>query len=146
MGEGRKFQTRAASRTLKESIRHPDQMLMDIVEWGLIRKVSIFMFSLLKCSCLHPDQKYLNHIDHDPSNNVLENLEWTTASNNIWLSHKHGRKSNGEKRSKKVRARKVGETEWIIYNSGAEASRALGIHTCRISDMCHEALAQTNTN
>ena len=87
-----------------------------------------------------PDQTEVHHIDHNPSNNRLENLKWVTPSENVRLSHQHDqRKSSAEKRSKKVRARKVGDTEWTIYNSGMEASRALGIHSCRISDMCHEA-------
>ena len=86
-----------------------------------------------------PDQTQVNHIDHNPSNNVLDNLEWTTTSNNINLSYKHGRKSSAEKQSKKVRARKIGETGWTTYNSGQDASRALGIPSYEISKMCRKA-------
>ena len=85
-----------------------------------------------------PDQTQVNHIDHNRSNNLLENLAWATASENVGLSYKHGqRKSSAENRSKKVRARKVGDTEWTTYNSVIEASRELGVHPLAISDMCH---------
>lgn len=70
---------------------------------------------------------------------MLANLEWTTASNNVGLSYKHGRKSCAEKQSKKLRGRKVGDIEWTTYNSVNEASRALGINPRDISRMCHEA-------
>ena len=86
-----------------------------------------------------PDQTEVNHKDHNPSNNVLANLEWTTASNNVGLSYKHGRKSCAEKQSKKLRGRKVGDTEWKTYNSVNKASRALEINPCDISRMCRKA-------
>ena len=59
-----------------------------------------------------PGQTQVKHIDGNPSNNALSNFEWVTRSENVQHSHDHlERKSNAESQSKKVRARKVGNTE-----------------------------------
>lgn len=43
-----------------------------------------------------PKHKFVNHINHNPSDNCVENLEWTTHAENIKHAHqKDGRKFTG---------------------------------------------------
>ena len=43
----------------------------------------------------NPDKKpFINHIDNDPTNNNVENLEWCTHSENMIHAHKQGRLAN----------------------------------------------------
>jgi hypothetical protein len=41
------------------------------------------------------NKRYVNHIDNNPSNNLLENLEWVTQKENIQHSVKQGRFNQG---------------------------------------------------
>jgi hypothetical protein len=76
-----------------------------------------------------PAHKYVNHIDLNPSNNRLANLEWTTHALNMQHSFANNphRKSCAGKQSKPIRGRKDGEEEWVEYESLSHAARVLGI-------------------
>lgn len=64
----------------------------------------------------------VNHIDGDPSNNRVDNLEWCNRSQNIIHASKVLNKKMGTR--KKVLCIETGE----IFESGAEAARAKGLH------------------
>jgi hypothetical protein len=71
-----------------------------------------------------PDQTEVNHIDHDPSNNHFENLEWASRKENMVHARRNlNRKSNAEAKGLKVRVQKIGETTWTEYISVIEAAR-----------------------
>lgn len=64
----------------------------------------------------------VNHIDGDPSNNRVDNLEWCDRSQNITHASKVLNRKMGTR--KKVLCVETGE----IFESGAEAARAKGLH------------------
>lgn len=71
----------------------------------------------------------VNHIDGNPSNNKLENLEWMTQSENTQYSRRVLRTGNA---IQKVHIIKLnGEEEW--YNSVTEAAKGLGVAKGSIS-------------
>lgn len=74
------------------------------------------------------DKRYLqvNHIDGDPLNNKVENLEWVTQEENM----KHA-SLNGLIPTRKIIARKGNES--LIFNSLTEASNVLNIDIGSIS-------------
>ena len=99
----------------------------------LIHRLIAAAFNLSKTD----NQTEVNHKDGNPSNNRLENLEWTTRSQNVLHSYKTNlnRASSAARTSKPVLARSVGCEEWIHYPSQQDASRILGVqpssvHAC----------------
>ena len=55
---------------------------IDEESWSVLRTLSGFMSTLY-------DILQINHIDHDPWNYKLSNLEWCTAKANIKKAHEH---------------------------------------------------------
>jgi hypothetical protein len=84
------------------------------------------------------DQDTVDHIDNDPSNNLLDNLRWANRSEQIRHSYatNEARASNAPKRSKPVLGRALCTEEWTQYPSTAEAARALGLHSGSICACC----------
>ena len=73
------------------------------------------------------DQTTVDHKDNNPGNNHLSNLRWASPHEQVRHSYATNatRKSNATKRSKPVRGRRVGATEWTEYPSVREAAREL---------------------
>ena len=85
------------------------------------------------------DQTQVNHIDGNPSNNHVSNLEWSSCTENVSHSYSTNaqRRSNAPKRSKPILARKRGLLEWTSYPSASAAGRSLGLDCRHISHCCH---------
>ena len=84
------------------------------------------------------DQDTVDHIDGNPSNNRLDNLEWANMSEQIKHSYatNKNRGSSAPKRSKPVEGREVGAEAWVPYASSHEAARSLGLDPGSISACC----------
>ena len=100
-----------------------------------LHRVVIISFGVVPPSAAH---NQVNHIDHNRSNNQLDNLEWCTPAQNIQHSYANNpdRKSSAGKRSKPVRGKKDGEEEWVNYESASHAARELGLYQGSISESC----------
>ena len=77
------------------------------------------------------NHKEVNHIDGDPTNNRADNLAWVTPS-------EISQQSRAPNNSKPVLGRRHGsEEEWVEYESGNEAARALGVASGSVSSCCN---------
>ncbi len=73
------------------------------------------------------DKALVNHKNGNPKDNRLENLEWSTYSENI----SHGYQSNGRRAAHELKVIAVnddGETV-MSFRSGADAAKLLGVTT-----------------
>lgn len=89
----------------------------------------------------NPENKpTVNHIDGNPLNNNVDNLEWTTYSENQLHAVKLGLTKPGinyyPSNSRKVRAYNEETGEEIITNSATELSRKLGVARATVSTIC----------
>ena len=80
----------------------------------------------------------VHHLDGDPGNNCLENLEYVTQGQNTQYSYASlSRKCSGPARSKPVMFRPTLSTEWTACPSGRAAAHLLGISSSTVSRACH---------
>lgn len=74
----------------------------------------------------NPDNKtQVNHIDEDKTNNVVSNLEWVTAKENLNHGTRNMRASLSKQ--KKVKVIDIANGEYIVYNSLRDCLRKLDI-------------------
>ncbi len=72
----------------------------------------------------------INHIDGNPSNNTVENLEWCTTEENVTHAYKTGL----NKKSKKV-IQLRNNKKINTYHSIGEAARSRGVSRCAIANV-----------
>ena len=91
---------------------------------------------------IKPEGKdYINHIDNNPSNNHVNNLEWCTQSENIQYAYDNGNKIPPNQ--KKVSQYDMTGNLIQVWESMAEAARSLGLQQPNISKVCLGKRSQT---
>lgn len=96
-----------------------------------------------------PENMQVNHIDENPSNNFVENLNLMTPKQNSNWGTRNERVSkaqlNDPRKSKKVEQIDLATGEIIAtYPSAKEAARQLGIAQCNISRCCNGGFSWKN--
>jgi len=85
-------------RILKQEVLKGNYRRVSLSMEGKVKRVSVHRL-VLQAFTPNPENKpHVNHIDNDPSNNELSNLEWCTAKENIAHSHNQGRRNDTYKK------------------------------------------------
>ena len=103
-----------------------------------------FVHRLVKLSFHGPPPNKLawqvHHVDGNPSNNRLENLEYVTHQQNIRHSFDNpSRRCGGAKHSRPVTWRAIGSQSWIMCESGIQAAEQLGLSPSFVSRCCRKS-------
>ena len=102
---------------------------------------SFLVHRLVKLSFHGPPPNKLawqvHHVDGNPSNNRLDNLEYVTHQQNMMHSHENpSRRCGGAKRSKPVMWRARGSQSRTMCESAAHAAKQLGMSSGFVSWCC----------
>lgn len=138
---GRFRSTRGVVSTPKARVNGYIEVGINGKKYSLHRLIAV-AFKLPKTE----EQNQVNHKDGDPSNARLGNLEWVTRSENINHSYKTNanRASCAARKSKPVRARKIGAEEWQDFQNAHEAARLLGVDRGNIRKCLNGTYTQCN--
>lgn len=116
------------------------------------KKKKCFLIHRLVASAFIPNPNnypQINHIDENPKNNRLENLEWCTGEQNInlWLNN-HPERRREPRTRKKIYPNRVGRNKYPIlqmskegrlvksWGYAIEIKRELGFHPTSIWECC----------
>jgi len=122
-------------RALKPVQDQTKYMVVTLCENGKRRNYSIHRLLALVFIPNPENKSHVNHIDSDETNNNLDNLEWTTVSENSQHGYDYGRHTPpGEKEIVQFRADT--QIEVARFKSIHEAGRQTGIAWQNISKVC----------
>ena len=79
-------------RILKQEITKHNYRRVSLSKEGKVKRFSVHRLVLSTFTTNPQNKPQINHIDNDPSNNKLSNLEWCTAKENTAHSHNQGRR------------------------------------------------------
>ena len=116
-------------RILKQQLDHGGYLYVSLSVNGKQVKLKVHRI-VATCFIPNPnDYPEINHIDNDPTNNVVSNLEWCTHKQNIAYKEKFGVSAkDAAKASRKALIAVNPETaEVFLFESQNEAARQLGI-------------------
>ena len=107
-----------------------------------IQRQHYFVHRLVAAAFLGPppnaDAWQVNHIDRNPSNNSVSNLQYVTPAENMihsWRTNSH-RKPAVASKQKPVLWRVCGSESWSMCQSQKEVADKLGMHRSSVSDCC----------
>jgi hypothetical protein len=128
-------------RTIKGMIWKPKPSGRGYVKVTLLKnnkQKTFLLHQLIAKAFIDNPNKYeiINHIDFNPSNNVIGNLEWCTQSHNIMQSHLAGRLKFKPAKRITTDTGKLTMATLIPCLSRKEITEHYGVNIKYISDIC----------
>lgn len=132
------------SKVMKPWVINSGYQVIALVDRGISKRMLVHRLVALNFIGNPLNKPQVNHIDGDKLNNNVDNLEWTTSSENINHNKVLGRLDTHTARAKlnKVQTKAVNqldiETGKVIatYNTIREASKATGSQDGKITMVC----------
>ena len=128
---------------LRERILRPTSKYNHYLRISLCKDAKMMSYDIHRVIALHfipnPENKeYVNHIDGNKQNNSLENLEWSTPSENQLHAFRTGLKPNVSRVASEICKARVGDKHpcsiklidtktGVIYHSITEAAKKHGV-------------------
>lgn len=133
--DGKKYYVKG--RVLKQRPNNGGYMR---VQFGVSGKAISRLVHRIVASCFLPNPLNLpevNHIDNDPTNNVVSNLEWCTSEYNVAYREKYGTsaKEGAKVLRKPLLAVNLKTFEVLHFESQNEATRQLGIDRRKVNNV-----------
>lgn len=106
-----------------------------VVLWreGIFERCYVHRLVLEAFQPRHKDKNYVNHIDCNPANNGLKNLEWVTQSDNMKHASKLGRMNH----QVSTKRRKILRSDGKIFAGLVEAAKDVGCERQAIWNVCN---------
>ena len=130
----------SSMKWLKSKFDKTNREYIKLSKNGVLKDFSVHRLMALTYLNNPENKPQVNHIDGNPSNNILYNLEWVTQSENMkhaWdtgLRTKSIKQSNSVIKRNKENTKKVIDTSnGFIYNSLTEAAIKFNIPKYRLS-------------
>lgn len=128
-------------RILKGGKNKAGYLLVGLYKQGVLSRKSIHRL-VAEAFIPNPDNKpEVNHIDENKTNNVVSNLEWMTAKENINNGTRNER--SNITRSIPIIAISIKTGESTKFNSSKECARQLGLKSSNISAVLKGKQKQT---
>lgn len=125
-------------RVLKQQQNKDGYMYVHLQVNG--KQITLFVHRIV-LACFRPNPDNLpevNHINCDPTNNRLDNLEWCTHEYNIAYREKYGKACNHPVFAVNLKTGKV-----LRFESQSEAARQLGVNLGSLNDVLKGKRNQT---
>lgn len=121
-------------RILKQQLTHEYKRVAISLGHGNMKNV--FVHRLVAYAFLEniDNKKIVNHIDGNKTNNVLENLEWVTESENAIHAHKHN--LIGYQKKRPVRQFNLSGQWMMDFESATEAAKQCDCLQSKITSVC----------
>lgn len=121
-------------KVLKPCKRPNGYMCISLKKDGVLKTHSIHRLVALHFIPRIEGKNCINHLDANPKNNNVSNLEWCTQSENIQYAYDHGTKTPPHQRI-------IGQYDMDgnllkVWNSEAEIERKLHVHQANIYKVC----------
>ena len=126
---------------LKPRKQYNGYMTVNLAKNGTFQRVSIHRLVGYHYLEKPSGKDCINHLDGNPENNHVSNLEWCTQSENIQYAYDKGTKTPPHQ--KKVGQFDLDGNLIAVWISEAEASRSLGLHQSNIGKVCRGERNQT---
>jgi hypothetical protein len=123
---------------LKEKILKPRKITDGYLSVSLCKNNKVKQFSIHRLVATafisnSSNKPYINHIDCDPSNNNVDNLEWVTQKENLQYASKLKRMNNDKKIP--IIAINLTTKEETYFNSQTEAAEQLNLSVGNINNI-----------
>ena len=130
---GRVKSMRFNGRILTGSINHSGYMVVNLTKDGVTKHK--FIHRLVATAFIdNPENKpFINHIDSNPLNNVIDNLEWCTQAENVHHAMKKGRlvaplgEENGKSKLDKSRVLQIRKA-WEAHHNYSLVGRLFDVN------------------
>ena len=126
--------TKPKEKVLKQHVTWNDRIQVDLSKEG--KRKMFFVHRLVAIAFLpNPyNLPQINHIDGNPQNNMLENLEWCNGAYNMKHAYQNDLMPNAKAHNEKNK-KPIVRSDGKLYDCAYNAAKDMGVSVCSIRDV-----------